>query len=114
MTFAEYEARLRLKAERLLVRVGAESVAEVRQLISVPVPVPYQRATPGAPPRKDTGRLRASVGFLFDKSRLVVTVYAGAKYAKFLEHGTRRMGPHPFLRHTVAAVARRVLSRFWH
>lgn len=77
--------RARVKAA---LRVPAERLAEqTRQLVSVPAPLVRgrpTRATPGAPPRKVTGKLLASVGVRERPEGWAVVV--AARYAKPLEN----------------------------
>lgn len=53
---------------------------------------------PGDAPNTDTGRLIGSLKFRVNKDKLEGFVSAGAKYARYLEFGTRDMRARPFLR----------------
>ncbi len=92
-------------------------VARVKEVLSVPAPrrraktprgiyhVATTKATPGAPPRKLSGKLRASINYAMETS-LRARVGTRIKYARPLE---LRMN-HQFLRPTARAF-RRVLLR---
>lgn len=73
---------------------------------------PHQASAPGSPPAVDTGRLRDTISHVTrrDRNGLVAHVGSGAnpaipgtKTAAFLELGTRRMAPRPFLRPSLSA-----------
>jgi len=57
----------------------------------------HQASAPGEAPMSDTGRLANSI--VFDTvGPLTATVGARAVYAAWLEYGTRKMAPRPFMR----------------
>lgn len=60
---------------------------------------------PGEPPRKRTGWLQRNVNYELDRKRLAgrIGIATNAKYGAFLELGTRRMQPRPFLLSTIRA-----------
>lgn len=58
---------------------------------------------PGEYPRKQTGDLRRRITYEVDKDSLVAHVGTNLLYGKFLELGTKKMRPRPFLRRTLAA-----------
>lgn len=65
----------------------------------------YHRASaPGESPATDTGRLVSSIAIRYDAANIRATVgvhdEVGVRYARFLEFGTRRMRPRPFVRPT--------------
>lgn len=61
------------------------------------------RSEPGEPPRKQTGRLRASVTHEMDDKTLTARVGTNVKYGKYLELGTKRgILPRPWLRRALA------------
>lgn len=73
---------------------------------------PHQASAPGAPPATDTGRLRATVGHHVgrDQQGLYANIGSGAnpaipgvKYAEYLEYGTSKMHPRPWLRPSARA-----------
>lgn len=59
-----------------------------------------KRSSTGDPPLKQTGRLRASITheILDDATGPFARVGTNLPYALYLELGTRRMAPRPFLR----------------
>lgn len=62
--------------------------------------VPHQASAPGQPPATDEGRLVGSIvsDAIDTKGEgLVAIVEAQTEYAKFLEYGTKRMAPRPFM-----------------
>lgn len=52
---------------------------------------------PGEAPATDTGLLVSSIDAEANRAQANLIISAGTKYAKFLELGTRRMLPRPFL-----------------
>jgi len=73
----------------------------------------YHRASlPGQPPAIDTGLLRASIQHEVLKSRDRVTGRAGTNvdYGRYLELGTSRMAPRPYLRPALDRVHRQVVE----
>jgi hypothetical protein len=72
------------------------------------------RSAVGSFPFKQTGRLRASVAYEIDENNLVARVGTNVNYGRWLELGTRRLQPHPWLRPSLAMATpqvRRILSR---
>lgn len=68
LALAQAEMVARLNA------LGASFSSDLKKEVSVPVPTPYKRATPGAPPRKDTGRGRGSIAWKVDPSQLELRI----------------------------------------
>lgn len=68
----------------------------------------HRASAPGDPPATDTGRLVTSIGneLATDEKGLHARVGTNVKYALFLELGTRRMAPRPFLRRALAKAGR--------
>jgi HK97 gp10 family phage protein len=66
----------------------------------------HRASAPGEPPASDTGRLVNSITTSYDFNELSGTVRARTEYAAYLEYGTSRMEPRPFMRPAVANVAR--------
>jgi HK97 gp10 family phage protein len=67
---------------------------------------------PGEPPRKQTGRLRSSV--THEIGRGIARVGTNVLYGRFLELGTRKMAPRPWLRRALDEAreqVRTILSR---
>lgn len=65
--------------------------------------IAHQASAPGEPPASDTGRLANSIDVKLDAVRVVATVSASTRYAAFLEYGTQKMAPRPFMRPALAA-----------
>lgn len=73
--------------------------------------VPHQASAPGEPPAVDTGLLRASIGHTVatDAEGLYAEIGSGGgvapgvKYAAYLELGTSKMEPRPYLRPSIDA-----------
>lgn len=66
-------------------------------------------SAPGEPPRKQTGRLRASVTYEVDANALEARVGTNVEYGKHLELGTRRgLAPRPWLRRALAEAQGRI------
>lgn len=55
---------------------------------------------PGAPPKKQTGRLRASISY--EVAGRMARVGTNVKYGRLLELGTRKMAARPWLRRALA------------
>lgn len=80
-------AELRRRATYAAARIGAEITGELKKVLSVPAPivpgsVPPRAATPatpGAPPRRVSGRGRAATAYVVDTSEdgSRVTLYVG-------------------------------------
>ena len=68
----------------------------------------HTASAPGESPATDTGRLASSItnGLGEDFAGLFAVVGTNVVYAPFLELGTTRMAPRPFLRPSIAAAAR--------
>lgn len=73
----------------------------------------HQASAPGEPPANDLGFLAANI--VQDKADLAqgrIFIAALAKYAKFLEFGTARIAPRPFLRPALANMRGAVVRAF--
>ena len=67
------------------------------------------RSAAGEPPRKQTGRLRASVAYEVDESAMEARVGTNVVYGKHLELGTKKgIAPRPWLRRALAEMQTRV------
>lgn len=66
-------------------------------------------SAPGHAPAVDMGRLRSSITHEIgkDSTSLVARVGTDVKYSIYLEYGTRRMQPRPFLRPALDNMARK-------
>lgn len=58
----------------------------------------HQASAPGEAPASDTGTLVNRITTDFEENNLVGRVSARTEYASFLEFGTQRMEPRPFMR----------------
>ncbi len=70
----------------------------------------YRASAPGEPPAIRTGQLRASVSdpqVMKVGSTLVGKITISAPYAEFLERGTSRVAPRPFIQPAVEEILRR-------
>jgi len=95
--------------ERALRIIGHVAEEHCRNLIQTPYPPP---SMPGEPPHKRTGWLADNVDHDVDaaEGRMRLGVMAAA-YSRFLEIGTERMAPRPFLRPTIEAVGGELLQK---
>jgi phage gpG-like protein len=109
---------LRRRALRGLTAAAVELQKQLKVVLSVPAPRTrvisrsgsvYYRATtpaiPGAPPRKLTGRLRASISFKIDAANLRATVGTNVIYG-----GRHERGNHPWRAVPTSRSARRPRS----
>lgn len=109
----------RRRAVQFLTRAAIEVTRRAKELLSVAGTAQRARATkghrkgsriygavrsrPGEPPRKQTGRLRASVTYEVDEASLSARVGTNVEYGKHLELGTKRgIAPRPWLRRALA------------
>lgn len=60
--------------------------------------VEHQASAPGEAPASDTGYLAGSISTYYEDGGLTGIVTAGAEYAAYLEFGTVKMEPRPFMR----------------
>lgn len=60
--------------------------------------VVYIASKPNEPPHLQTGTLRKSIYYRVDESKLTARVGTNLRYGFFLEIGTTKMNPRPFLR----------------
>ena len=58
-------------------------------------------STPGDFPAKQTGALRSSVAYTIDKTNLTAVVGSSLRYGRYLEFGTMKMAPRPWLLRTL-------------
>ena len=58
---------------------------------------------PGEYPRKQAGHLRRTITYEVDEATATARFGTNLLYGKFLELGTKRMRPRPFLRKTLMA-----------
>lgn len=70
---------------------------------------PVTHSRPGEPPRKQTGRLRASVAYEVDEASLTARVGTNVEYGRHLELGTKKgILPRPWLRRALAETAGKI------
>lgn len=63
----------------------------------------HQASAPGEPPATDTGKLASSITTEYDFANLIGRVNCSAEYGPYLEYGTVKMEPRPFMRPALAA-----------
>lgn len=68
-----------------------------RRVIATTPRTPHRASAPGDPPASDTGRLLGSITTTFFNNRLAAEIGPATSYARFLEFGTDRMAPRPFV-----------------
>jgi HK97 gp10 family phage protein len=86
--------------------VAATAVVHREMVKKISKPGP-PRSAPGNPPHVDTGRLRQSLqpSVVRTGNTIRGTVTTNVEYAPYLEYGTSRMQPRPFMRSTIAEQA---------
>lgn len=112
MDFHEINRRNRERAVKALTAAAMMAANEIKDTLSVPAPRKtikgrggsrYYRAatpaTPGEPPRKLSGRLRASISWGVDKINLRSWVGTNVVYGPVHEHGA-----HPFVQASIARI----------
>jgi phage gpG-like protein len=118
----DYKVEFNLDGATQHIRKGAINFIEracitvenrARELLSIPGTghegTREEASQPGEPPRKQTGRLRASVTREIDESALEGRVGTNVDYGKYLELGTKRgILPRPWLRRALAEMQGRV------
>lgn len=118
MTTEEMRAQLVAKVTRAAAFAGSYIVHELKGVLSTPAPlVPganppraATKATPGAPPRKVSGRGRASVVYVVEPpGETSVTVLVGSNVVYM---GVHERGNHKWLKKTIEAVMPKVITRF--
>lgn len=93
--FRKYSVRAKTSLEKALVKAAMKVEADAKKLFRGRDDV----SAPGLPPRVDTGRLRASITHRLanDDTGPVAEVGTNVEYGVWLEYGTSRMQPHPFM-----------------
>jgi len=79
----------------------------VVKAISTPCP---PHSAPYTPPHAETGKLRQSIFGEVSEDGLTGIVGTPLEYGRFLEEGTRKMAPRPYLRATFSRMARYLAS----
>jgi HK97 gp10 family phage protein len=97
----------RLKEIDARIKIGMEQACSVVEKEAQHSMIPgtgrlygkHRASIPGMPPAVDTGRLRASITHEVESvtGDIIGRVGTNVKYSKWLEHGTSRMEPRPFL-----------------
>lgn len=113
------------KADQALRALANEGVTDVKLIItnSPPTGREYARAkgrkhvasAPGEAPRVDTGTLRASIRFRA-VARLTYEIVDGVEYGAWLEFGTSKIEPRPFMTPMAFGLTRkagRFFDHFW-
>jgi HK97 gp10 family phage protein len=59
--------------------------------------IKHVASAPNNPPNTDTGRLVQSIGVNFEQSKMEAIVGTNLKYGRFLEVGTKKISPRPWL-----------------
>lgn len=103
---AETEARVMAGISRGLKPAGDLVKAEMVRLVKATPktgrwysqPKPHRASAPGEAPASVTGRLLRSIRVIIDRKSLVVKIRAAARHALWLEYGTVKMAPRPFIR----------------
>jgi HK97 gp10 family phage protein len=118
----QVEAEVRAKLARKVEAACIEVEDRAKALVSRPGTAPRAKATggssgrrlrrgrvygamrsaPGEPPLKQTGHLRRSIAHEVDRATLVGRVGTNLRYGRFLETGTRKLAPRPWLRRALA------------
>lgn len=108
------EAKYRAVVEGRLLRAAAFAANEIKITLSTPAPLAPRtkgrspraaiRATKGAPPRKITGRLRASIAYKLDRAAVRSVVGSNLVYAKWEVWG------HPYVAPTLLANRSKITS----
>jgi HK97 gp10 family phage protein len=107
----KFRGDMRNEMRKRLSRAAISVSRHAKQLVSVAGP---SASRPGSPPHKQTGRLRASIAWELvgdDRARVGTNV----KYGRYLELGTSRMSPRPWLvrsaKETTSEVTRIITAR---
>lgn len=118
MTQDQFRTMLMQKAQRAAAAIGADIVKELEIVLSVPAPLipgvtpprAATRATPGAPPRKVSGRGRAGVVYFVKPPQgNTVTVMVGDNVFYM---GVHERGNHKWLQKTVDRMMPRMIAKF--
>lgn len=105
----EFRRRLFTKQKKSLQLAGAVLSRNMQRKVSVPVKIVggkvVERSKPGEPPRLETGFGRASIMHESDVNRgrplERVGLLGNARYMFYLELGTQKVAPRPWLHKTV-------------
>ncbi len=102
------------KTSRLAAAIEKEQVRNVKKILIKIERTAKKKATGRPGPKVRTGRLRSSISHRMDSSKLpkgeVGALGADAHYAVYLEFGTSKMQPYPFLRPAVKDNEREIIN----
>jgi hypothetical protein len=96
-------ASVRAEMNKRLAHAGEFLRSRIAEGLSLPSRPPGRPSLPGEKPHADTGKLRQSIFYDVDKSKLTCIVGTPLKYGAYLELGTSRMEPRVYLLRTFAA-----------
>lgn len=93
------------KAQKQIAQnIGAEMKQEIKNILDIPVSkngARIVRSLPMQAPRKESGNLQNSVDYLLEENKdsLIIKVFCAdsAPYALYLEYGTDKTAPRPFM-----------------
>ena len=90
--------------EQIAQNIGAEMKQEIKNILDIPVSkngARIVRSLPMQAPRKESGNLQNSVDYLLEENKdsLIIKVFCAdsAPYALYLEYGTDKTAPRPFM-----------------
>lgn len=81
-----------------------------RRVIAYGSRPPHRASAPGHPPAPDTGTLRNSIDITTLDQGFAAEIGTGIEYARYLEFGTDRMRPRPFLRPSYKKHRKRIVN----
>jgi hypothetical protein len=103
----KFRAAAHDEMRKRLSRAAIEVSRHAHVLVSVAGPAP---SPPGQPPHKQTGHLRRSITWEL-VSDTVARVGTNIKYGRWLELGTKRMSPRPWLVRSLAETKAAVIRQ---
>lgn len=93
INFVSYADKIRSKVVDLVAarmeQMGAQAVSIAKELVP-----------------KDTHQTEDSIAYIWSRQTMTMTLYADTSWSIFLEMGTSRMAPRPFLRPAIMQVGR--------
>lgn len=118
MTEEEFKAQLDAKVMLAAARIGSEVTRELKVVLSVPAPrrrtksgnyVATVKATPGAPPRKLSGRGRAATSYYVERTPNGAVLYVGNNVIYMRVH---EQGNHKWLKKTIERLMPTIIANF--
>lgn len=104
------DKRVRAESRQSIGQLAAEGVRIVKQMINTPFP---PASAPNTPPHRRIGQLLSSIDFeIIDDFTARYGVVFGLIYGLFLEEGTSKMAPRPFLTPTLFLLRRKFAKIF--